>query len=104
MRASFDKKSALSLLMLVAFTAACRGPTPPLALSPIGHGGPKQARAPKRALHQQGTPWRAYGLSAPSPQACHADPVTHSIICAVPAPWDHYGEALAEADSSQNGI
>jgi hypothetical protein len=83
----------LALAAVVWASVSCSGPTPPLALSPLGHGGPPSRRGPSPI----GALWRANGLSAPSPQGCAISPQSHSIACAPPTCPDGYASALTEA-------
>jgi len=83
----------LALALVALGIPACHGPTPPLALSPVGHGGPPSRRGPSPI----GALWRANDLSAPSPQGCGISRHSHSITCTPPTCPDSYALTLTEA-------
>ena len=102
MNHSFGKIWAVHLALVVVtfLAAACSSPAQPLALSPLGHGGPPSRRGPSPI----GALWRANALSAPSPQGCGISPDSHSITCTPPICPDNYALTLYEVTDAQNSI
>ena len=100
MNDSFGKTRAARLVLAVAtlVTTACSSPAQPMALSPMGHGGPPSRRGPSPI----GALWRANTLSAPSPQGCGISPESHSITCTPPICPDTYALTLHEIADAQN--
>lgn len=76
--------------LTLACLSACMRAHTPLAVSPIGHGGPPSRKGPG----PHGILWRAQGLAAPVSQECHPRADHHDLACAVPPRADAFAEAL----------
>lgn len=107
MHAFFSPKRRATQVFLVtlvslwaAGSSGCHHPLQPLALSPMGHGGPKSIHGPTSV----GPLWRANSLSAPTLQSpCTADTDGPGLLCTMPRlAQDRYATALAEAASADD--